>query len=184
MEHRPEVRPDMPTHSQKPSAELVAVRVILNASYRERDEMQNAFEEASWLRVLRGFDADDILAGWERYQANGPRLPDGGLKKPSAHCIAQRCSKIRHDRTARTALPPPPEAPAGPRVTSEQAQRIIEEAGFTPDLARALKRFPGAPSRSDAMELSEQPPEKQMTFETDADRLRRAREAARERGAV
>lgn len=163
--------------------------MILDANrYGKVDQVQRDLEEASWLRVLRAFDADDILAGWERYQANGPRAEDGTLRRPSAHCIASRSASIKDARLRRerSSLPPPPRPAEPERIpcSPEAAARILAEAGITPELSNVLKRFPRSTTREEAFEKADQPPEKRMAYETDPERLRAARAAARERGAL
>lgn len=173
------------TTSPQPSAESVAVNVILNAFFRKGDKTEQAMEAASWLRVLRGFDADDILAGWERYQDNGPRDDSGRLGRPSAHCIRQRAAYVVQQRNGNP--PPQPWAPPAQQITSEPrervsaeaAERIVQEAGFNPDHAEAVKRFPTAPNRTDLADrratAASQAQEDRAAINPDD--LRKAREA-------
>lgn len=157
--------------------------MILSNFWTDRDERVQSIEVASWLNALRGIPSKQINAAWDRYQANGPRSENGKLLKPMAHDIRERVMAARKSDSIRTHAPkaflskPEPEPERIP-VSAEAAQRIMDDAGYTPDLSRALKRFPRAQTRQRVEELVEEPPEKVMTYETDPERLAEARRKA------
>lgn len=76
------------------SDESLIVQMILSNFYRREDDAKvRAIEVASWLRVLSGRTAIDILAAWEAYQKRGPRDQAGRLIKPTPHDIERRISQ-------------------------------------------------------------------------------------------
>lgn len=126
------------------------VKVILRTWYVDPDPELEAIEVASWLKTLRGMTAKEIHSAWERYQNNGPRSNTGRLMKPTAVDIRKHAILQTPVRTyvAQSQIERPKEGPRNP-VDPEVAERICQEAGFTPDHARLVKRFPAASTRQD-----------------------------------
>lgn len=125
--------------------------MILGQFFSELPPESAAVEVGSWLRVLSGCRAEEILGAWEQYQADGPRAESGALRKPTPHDLRQKVMRQRAIDNPKPALPAPErEADQterdGPRVTPEQAESILREVGFTPRRMAAIGRMPMARS--------------------------------------
>lgn len=138
--------------TQSPAASDLSklVKVILRNWFVEPDPELEAIEVASWLRTLNGMTAKQVHSAWERYQGDGPRSNNGRLLKPTAVDIRKRIIVLSPVRTyaAHSQIERPKEPERKP-VDPEVAERICQEAGFTPDHARLVKRFPSAATRQD-----------------------------------
>jgi hypothetical protein len=154
-------------------AQWIAGRVqVLLGHYYQPDVPQEVREAAidDWIDALSVFSRETIERACSRY------IKSHGSRRPTPGDIRNNALRIDRDSTPR-ALPPP--EPEREKVSPEVAARIIEDAGFTPDLSNALKRFPQSLSKQQAVEMAAEPERKQMGFETNAERLRKAREKAR-----
>lgn len=103
------------------SDESLTVQMVLSNFYRREDDARvRAIEVASWLRVLSGRSAIDILAAWEAYQKHGPRDQAGRLIKPTPHDIERRIAQQAGKAPAGT----------GPAITEpmrKAAEAIIQK---------------------------------------------------------
>lgn len=156
--------------------------MILGNFWSDRDPEVEALEVASWLRVLGSMGADEILDGWNTYQANGPKSEKGRLLKPTAHDIRQRVLAARKPAYgfksgAKSFIDrPEPEAPR-PTVDPVVAERICQEAGFTPEHTARLRKFPSVRTREQVETAAERNPEYFRTM-PNPDDLHRARMAS------
>lgn len=151
------------------SVEAKAIRVILGQFWVDRDPEVQALEVASWIRVLKGLQPDEILDAWNEYQRVAKKNERGKIEKPSAHDIRQIAMRARQPsgpplnfHRAKSSIDRPREEERIP-VSPEVAERICQEAGFTPDLSKALNRFPMAKSAAAAIEKADSPRETHWT---------------------
>lgn len=154
--------------------EWVAGRVqVLLSHYFQPDSPSEILDAAidDWVDMISQFSEADINRACSTYLRDQPR------RRPTPGDIRARCMTYREEamRKYRRSLPPPPEEPTKPRVTKEEADRITSELGFTPDLGNILKRFPLARSVEEVKALDAR---RDMTCETNLERLKRARAAA------
>lgn len=180
-----------PTQSPRNSGSLEAksIRSMLGNHWVDRDPEVEALEVGRWLAELAGMTPAELIAAYSNWERTGLKTEAGRVQKPTPQDIRKRVVAARRaSQPIRTHAPkvfldkPEPEPEREP-VTAEQAARIMADAGFTPDLTQALRRFPGAPTRQRVEELVEEPPVREMTCETDPKRLALARAAAEERRA-
>ena len=120
--------------------------------YYQPDNATEIFEAAlgDWLSCLTSISQRAIENACGAYLRDQPR------RRPTPGDIRGRALDFDRQQRERfvAALPPPPPAPAVERdvLTADRAQSICEELGFTPELRRAVKRFPMAKTSSEAIE--------------------------------
>lgn len=110
---------------------------MLSQFWRDENTSETvaALEIEGWMDVLEYTTQREIREAWAEYQRTGPRTQAGKLLRPDAGAIYNLILKKRRAERGPQAVAAPAEN-RGPRVSPEDAQRIVEQAGFSP------KRFP------------------------------------------
>ncbi len=109
----------------------VRAQAILDQFWRDNEtpDAVRAVEIEGWMDVLENCSHGEIRMAWATYQKEGPRSQAGRLSKPDAGALYRIIH--RHRPTPKPVQVPEPVRDA-PRVTKEQAAKILEEAGFRP----------------------------------------------------
>lgn len=145
--------------------------------YWSTDDLPEVFEKLvkDWMDVLEPFPQEAIEHACVSYlQAQSRKPVPADIRNRAAAWVEQRKPK-------QVALPPPPPPPRKV-VDAETAARIMHEAGFTPEKANLVRRFPNAPTYAAAEAMSHIPKRPHWTETADPDgpemkALRAARDA-------
>jgi predicted RNA binding protein YcfA (HicA-like mRNA interferase family) len=128
-----------PQQQQEHRAKIgVRAQAILGQFWHDADtpDAVKAIEIEGWMDVLENCSHSEIRDAWRDYQIDSKnRTARGRLAKPDAGAL--RAIILRKRPKPELVKVPEPE-PSGPRVTKEQAAKILEEAGFKP------RKFGGA----------------------------------------
>ena len=116
----------------------VRARAILGQFWQDADthDAEKAIEVEGWMDVLENCSHSEIRFAWRDYQTNPKnRTARGRLAKPDAGALLDIIYRKRPK--PQVAYSQPESEPVKKRIDPETAQRICEEAGYTP------KRFGG-----------------------------------------
>lgn len=129
MEHPLAARPEwMPSSvERRQHREWIGGRILTLLSHYWRDDDPVELTAAigkDWADVLEGFPKEAIEAACLRFMRTGKRKPVPGEIYQLAAEAMPRPQIVRQA--------PPPEPARPPRVTAEQAEAIMKQAGFRP----------------------------------------------------